>query len=152
MTCVLALGLTACVTGPVQRAAPPPPAPAPVTPPAFEPVSFNSGAYELNTAARSLLRGVAVQLRSPRWAGWPVEIEGHSDQRGDPDANLRISERRADAVARELEFNGVDRERLVVRAFGEARPLLEERRADGSTDREAAAANRRVEIRLVERP
>ena len=71
-----------------------------------------------------------------------VEVQGHTDDEGSAASNLRLSERRADAVRRYLSDAGVDRARLTVRAVGEAEPIA-------SNDTEAGRArNRRVVFRL----
>lgn len=70
-----------------------------------------------------------------------VIIAGHTDSRGKASYNQRLSERRARAVAKALEnFYGVDSSRLVIRGYGETRPI-----ADNSTEA-GRAKNRRVEI------
>jgi outer membrane protein OmpA-like peptidoglycan-associated protein len=74
-----------------------------------------------------------------------IEVEGHTDDRGDRAYNLDLSQRRASAV---LEFlvtrGGVARERLVARGFGADRPIV----ANPSTPEEQAR-NRRVEIEII---
>jgi len=72
--------------------------------------------------------------------GAKVLIEGHTDARGNPESNLRLSQRRANAVRDVLVANyGVDRNELKVAGLGESRPL---------PDRDPASSeNRRVEFR-----
>lgn len=69
-----------------------------------------------------------------------VDIEGHTDDVGDEEYNLKLSRKRAQAVARYLTKNGIDRSRLTYRGYGEGRPLL------GKTDAESRSKNRRVEF------
>jgi outer membrane protein OmpA-like peptidoglycan-associated protein len=73
-------------------------------------------------------------------AGAKVVIEGHTDARGNPEGNLRLSQRRANAVRDVLVANyGVDRSELRVAGLGESRPL---------PDRDPTSSeNRRVEFR-----
>ena len=150
-TALLLLGLSAC--GTLHPPQPEPVSePAPPAPPTFTPVSFASGGVELDATARSSIRRIASILRSARWAGWPLEVRGHSDSRGGEAANLRLSQLRAEAVARELEFNGIERERMVLVGLGETELLVPELRLDGSHDPDAARSNRRVEILLLDRP
>jgi outer membrane protein OmpA-like peptidoglycan-associated protein len=69
-----------------------------------------------------------------------VRVDGHTDNTGSPDYNLMLSERRAEAVAREVARHGIPASRIVRRGFGSARPI-----ADNATP-EGRAQNRRVAI------
>ena len=71
-----------------------------------------------------------------------IEIAGHADRSGTPQYNQALSERRAAAVAAELERRGIARSAMTVQAFGESRPLVPT--ADGVREPQ----NRRVEIVL----
>jgi outer membrane protein OmpA-like peptidoglycan-associated protein len=69
-----------------------------------------------------------------------VELFGHTDAKGDDAYNQRLSERRAQSVARWLtEKHGVDNARMTTRGLGESKPV-----ADNATD-EGRQKNRRVE-------
>lgn len=72
-----------------------------------------------------------------------VEIEGHTDDQGAADYNLRLSRERAQAVADYFVAHGIDRSRLVVRGRGSERP-----RAQG-TDEASRARNRRIELHTL---
>lgn len=72
-----------------------------------------------------------------------VDIYGHTDSTGADSYNQSLSERRASSVANFLSSNGVQRERLATRGFGESQPI-----ASNSTE-EGRAANRRVELKIV---
>ncbi|MFJ3408377.1 OmpA family protein [Promicromonospora sp. NPDC090134] len=53
-----------------------------------------------------------------------VRVEGHTDSVGTEAHNQRLSERRAEAVVDELVEQGVDRDRLTWKGFGESTPLV----------------------------
>ena len=72
-----------------------------------------------------------------------VAIDGHSDRSGPADVNLRSSRRRAEVVRDYLMAKGVPADRIVVRAWGEARPLIAT--ADGVREPQ----NRRVDVRML---
>lgn len=74
-----------------------------------------------------------------------VRIEGHTDDRGDPVKNLRLSQDRAQAVAEYLINSGIAPTRLEVVGFGGTRP-----RATNRTPR-GRELNRRVEFVILER-
>jgi outer membrane protein OmpA-like peptidoglycan-associated protein len=48
-----------------------------------------------------------------------VRVSGYADSRGNDELNLRLSQERAEMVARELEKAGVPKERMVIEAMGE---------------------------------
>ena len=67
-------------------------------------------------------------------------IEGHTDNVGSDDYNMKLSKRRADAVVKYIKSRGVAGNRFKVTAFGSTRP-----RFDNETE-EGQSKNRRVEI------
>lgn len=108
-------------------------------------VQFPEGA-DLTEAARAEL---ATVLASPQIAeGGAIVLRGHSDSGGSDDANMRISQKRAEAVRDWLVENGVAADRITVIAFGEQNPERPNALPDGSPDEAGRAANRRVEIEI----
>ncbi|WP_460596999.1 OmpA family protein [Geomonas sp. Red276] len=69
-----------------------------------------------------------------------VRIEGHTDSVGRNEPNLRLSEARAQVVARELVARGVSADRISTKGFGFNKPKASNRSAKGRQ------ANRRAEI------
>ncbi len=67
-------------------------------------------------------------------------LEGHADERGTREYNLALGERRAQAVERYLQVQGVSSNQLEIISFGEEQPV------DPGTSEAAYARNRRVEI------
>lgn len=68
------------------------------------------------------------------------EIDGHTDNTGNPAHNLTLSQQRADAVKAQLVSMGIDASRLSTKGFGDTKPL-------GANDTpEEKANNRRVEL------
>jgi len=70
-----------------------------------------------------------------------LRLEGHADERGTREYNLALGQRRAESVANYLIANGINRNRLITKSYGEERPL-----SLGSNN-SAWAKNRRVEIK-----
>lgn len=68
---------------------------------------------------------------------------GHTDSIGTEAYNLKLSERRAQAVKAYLESKGIDKSRIYTEGKGEAQPIATNKTAAGR------AQNRRVEIEVV---
>ncbi|SMF96805.1 peptidoglycan-associated lipoprotein [Methylomagnum ishizawai] len=69
-----------------------------------------------------------------------VVLEGHADERGSPEYNVGLSERRAQAVARMMQLQGAANGQIQVVSYGEEKP------ADVGHDESSWQQNRRVEI------
>jgi outer membrane protein OmpA-like peptidoglycan-associated protein len=73
-----------------------------------------------------------------------VLVEGHTDNKGKPEKNQDLSQRRADSVKAWLIQLGVEPERLDSRGFGDSRPLVP------NTTSKGRAANRRVQFTITD--
>jgi peptidoglycan-associated lipoprotein len=67
-----------------------------------------------------------------------VLIEGHADERGTPEYNIALGERRAKSVVTYLETMGVSASQLSIVSYGEEKPMIKDRSED------AFAKNRRA--------
>ena len=72
-----------------------------------------------------------------------VQVEGNADERGTPEYNLALGERRAAAVKSYLSSLGVENSRLVTISYGEERP------ADPGHSEDAWTKNRRVDFKAM---
>lgn len=73
-----------------------------------------------------------------------LRIEGHTDNSGTPQHNLKLSQERADSVVKYLVSKGVDQSRLVGVGYGMTRPV---KANDNAADK---ALNRRTEFHVQE--
>ena len=73
-----------------------------------------------------------------------MRIDGHTDNLGDPQLNLRLSEQRAESVKSELVKRGLPSSRLEVQGFGETQPM------SPNDTKAGRAKNRRVEFIVKE--
>jgi peptidoglycan-associated lipoprotein len=71
-------------------------------------------------------------------ANTKVLVEGHADERGTPEYNIALGERRAKAVVTYLENMGVSSMQLSVVSYGEEKPMIKDRSEN------AFAKNRRA--------
>jgi outer membrane protein OmpA-like peptidoglycan-associated protein len=74
-----------------------------------------------------------------------VRIEGHTDNKGSKEVNLKLSQDRASSVADWLVKAGIDRSRLETAGYGDTRPVALNTTAKGRE------LNRRVEFLIIER-
>jgi outer membrane protein OmpA-like peptidoglycan-associated protein len=101
-------------------------------------VLFDTNKSELRSGARYTIDKLAAFL-----AEYPtrnVLIEGFTDSTGTVEYNQRLSERRAEAVQKELAARGIDSRRLMTRGYGVDFPVASNDTAAGRQ------RNRRVEV------
>jgi OOP family OmpA-OmpF porin len=103
-------------------------------------INFETGSADIAPSSRTVLDALAsVALRCDRFA---IEVVGYTDNQGERDMNMELSQRRADAIAAYLAGQGVTRDRLTAHGYGPDHP-----RADNATT-EGQAANRRIEFNV----
>jgi OmpA-OmpF porin, OOP family len=104
-------------------------------------INFETGSAAIKKGSFRLLdQAVAVFQQYPELR---VEIAGHTDDQGDDDDNMRLSEARADAVRAYLIDKGIAPERVMAKGFGETLPVANNKTAAGR------AKNRRIEFRIM---
>lgn len=103
-------------------------------------VLFDYNSAALRSASRDALREMADVFQ--KYPDTSIRVEGHTDSRGSASYNQRLSERRADAVARYLEGTGVRNSRIDAVGYGKSQPRASNDTANGRQ------LNRRVEIRI----
>jgi outer membrane protein OmpA-like peptidoglycan-associated protein len=85
---------------------------------------------------------VAVGLVLKKYDRTIIDVYGHTDDQGDENYNLDLSQRRATSVASVLASQGVDQRRFYIRGLGEDEPV------SSNATEQGRAQNRRVEIQL----
>ena len=103
--------------------------------------SFEPGSATLTPDGEAALDKLAQLLID--FEGLSLQITGHTDNTGDAIDNVRLSQRRADAVVDYLVEAGVENDRLIAIGLGSAKPL-----ESNDTD-EGRAQNRRVEFEMA---
>jgi outer membrane protein OmpA-like peptidoglycan-associated protein len=106
---------------------------------AFKSLEFENGKSDILESMHGDLDRLAnFLIDHPRFR---LNISGHTDSQGKEDANLRLSQSRADAIRSYLiyQFN-IDPERITATGYGSSKPIVEEK-----TD-EDRKLNRRVEF------
>lgn len=101
-------------------------------------VRFGFDQAELGDPAHQALDELAARLKSENTNVY-IEIQGHTDSVGSDDYNLKLGEKRAEAVRRYLNRqHGIALHRMSVISYGESAPVAD------NASREGRAQNRRV--------
>jgi outer membrane protein OmpA-like peptidoglycan-associated protein len=101
-------------------------------------VKFVTNKDEISAESLADLAAVAKQLATCPTI--KTQVEGHTDSVGSDASNLALSQKRADAVATYMASQGVAKERVSAKGYGETKPI-----GDNATE-EGRAKNRRVEF------
>ncbi len=104
-------------------------------------VAFNTGSAAITKAGQAVLRSIVAPLKAAGSA--KVVIGGYTDDVGDAKANLRLSRARANSVKVFLVGHGVSAKRLIVRGYGEAKPIASNKTEAGRRK------NRRIEFTVL---
>ncbi len=104
-------------------------------------VQFVTGSSTLTAAAKKEL-DKAARILTDQYPQLKLEIAGHTDNTGKPDMNMKLSQKRADAVKAYLVKKKIDESRMTSVGFGQDQPI-----ADNAT-KEGKAKNRRVEFKV----
>ncbi len=85
---------------------------------------FDFNAYRLRPDAIEAVTKAAARLNEYMTADPAIRlvIEGHCDERGSPEFNLALGDRRAESVRETLSQLGMDATRMTTISYGEARP------------------------------
>ena len=105
----------------------------------LEGVSFLTGSAKLTLDSQEPLNNAVSRLAER--PDVRVVIEGHTDNVGNRDANIRLSKARAEAVRNYLISKGITRNRLTTVGLGPDQPVASNDTPDGR------ARNRRVQLR-----
>ena len=102
----------------------------------FRPAFFPLDSADLDDPGRAVVTGNAELLK--KYPTWVITIEGHCDERGTPEYNLALGERRAVAVKTYLVSLGISPDRLRTVSYGKEFPF------DPGHDDAAWSKNRRA--------
>ncbi|MDT8424833.1 MAG: OmpA family protein [Methyloprofundus sp.] len=98
---------------------------------------FNKGSLHLTAKEKQRLDLVAQYMQHQTKA---LTINSHTDGMGRKANNMLVAQKRGDVVKRYLQAQGVSADKLIVRAYGETKPIASNR------TREGQAKNRRIEL------
>lgn len=102
---------------------------------------FEVGQADIMQSSYDELNSLAQMLHTnPKMK---IQLEGHTDYRGNPDRNMQLSEVRVLAVRDYLVDQDIKKGRIKYKAFGGSQPITTE------NTEEARLKNRRVEVRIL---
>ncbi len=104
-------------------------------------VIFETGKAKLSERARLSITKIANFMK--KYPDRGILVEGHTDSVGTAAYNLVLSQRRADAVKKELMTMGIEAKRIIARGYGEQYPV------DTNETNLGRQNNRRVEIVIL---
>jgi outer membrane protein OmpA-like peptidoglycan-associated protein len=108
---------------------------------AFDNLEFETGKAIIKESSFQSLENLAtLMMKKPIWR---IKIAGHTDSQGKASSNLRLSKKRANAVADFLIKNNILKDRIDVEWFGETKPISTNKTKAGR------AKNRRVEMEIL---
>ncbi len=108
----------------------------------IEGVVFKTGSAELDKKSTPVLTKATDVFK--KYSDIRVEIDGHTDNVGNADANTVLSQKRAESVKEFFVKHGIDQGRLEAKGYGPSKPVA-------SNDTEAGRAkNRRVEFHPIQ--
>ena len=109
----------------------------------LEAIQFEHGSARLTKESESTVDQVALTLKANNQIK-KVRVEGHTDDTGPRDVNIRLSQQRAEAVRQRMVQKGVSPRRLTSEGYGPDKPL------EKGTSDSARAKNRRVQFIVTE--
>jgi OOP family OmpA-OmpF porin len=109
----------------------------------FDRLLFNTDSAQLRPESQEQLRNIATILKA--YPDVHVKIGGYTDNTGDAQYNLRLSQDRADNVVAELVGLGIASDRLEAQGYGEQYPVADNATAEGR------AKNRRISMRVTQK-
>lgn len=113
-------------------------------------IYYNYGKFEVNTAGKKELNEKVIPLLK-QYPDIKIELRSHTDSQSSSDFNLKLSQKRADAVKKYLLGSGISESRVLARGYGETE-LLNECDDTANCTASQHKVNRRTEIKIISLP
>lgn len=114
----------------------------------LENIYFEFGKAEITTiAANELDKLVDILVDNKEIK---IEMGSHTDSVDTYEYNILLSQRRAESTVNYLVSNGIAKERLVAKGYGENKPVARNTNPDGTDNPAGRARNRRTEFKILE--
>ncbi len=108
---------------------------------AIKGIEFETGSAKIMLKSFKILDDAVAMLQE--FKDTSIEVQGHTDNAGDPVANKKLSQERAEAVKAYFVGKGIFAERIATVGFGADKPVADNAKPAGR------AKNRRIEFKLM---
>lgn len=106
-------------------------------------IFFDYNKYELKSESYAELNRIVELFKAN--PSWQIQINGHTDSKGDDDYNLKLSKNRAQSVVDYIVTKGIEKSRINSIGYGKTSPI-----ASNETE-EGREKNRRVEFTILKK-
>jgi outer membrane protein OmpA-like peptidoglycan-associated protein len=107
----------------------------------FDRLEFETGSAALKPSSSEQLKNIAEILKA--YPKVSLKLGGYTDDVGNPDNNLKLSQKRTENTLQELVKLGIETTRLEAEGYGEQHPI-----ADNATE-EVKQKKRRIDLRVT---
>ena len=109
----------------------------------FDGVNFRTGSAALTDESSTQLDNLVALMNA--YKNMAIRVEGHTDNTGDANANMKLSNQRALAVKKYLMDNAIAAGRVEAKGMGQSQPI-----ASNDTE-EGRAQNRRIDVYVTKK-
>ncbi len=106
----------------------------------FDRILFETNSSTLRPSSDYGVKNIVSVMKA--YPNVEIKIGGYTDNTGDPKANLKLSQERADAVMNALVKNGVEKDKISAEGYGDKFPVASNETPEGRN------RNRRVDVRI----
>ncbi|GAA4846220.1 OmpA family protein [Algivirga pacifica] len=104
-------------------------------------ITFATASNQLDDDTKNAIDLIVAMM--DKYPSVTLEVGGHTDSVGSARYNMILGEKRADIIASQIVYKGIERDRLRVKSYGEEKPI-----APNDTD-EGRKKNRRITFKVV---
>ncbi len=104
-------------------------------------INFETNKSKITKNSHNYLNLIVMMLESN--PDMNMTINGHTDDIGEDDYNLTLSEKRAEAVKKYIVSKGINENRIAIKGYGESMPV------DSNKSENGRRNNRRVEFEII---
>jgi outer membrane protein OmpA-like peptidoglycan-associated protein len=113
----------------------------------LENILYDFGKATLREESKRVLDGLLeIMQENPTII---IELSAHTDNIGSDEANLKLSQARAQSCVDYLVSRGISKDRLIAKGYGKTKPIAPNQNEDGSDNPEGRQKNRRTEFKVI---